>query len=255
MARCLIGLGSNLPTRAGIQPAEILQAATGRLRGECGQVLRVSRWLATHPVGGPPGQPEFANGAVLLETSFSPQQLLAALQHIETGLERMRELRWGPRTVDLDLLLYDELLMETEVLVLPHPRMAFRRFVLVPAADVAGEMVHPATGLTVGGLLERLVPPWRIAVVGEQAEQVAEIAGKKLGELVARGRVCVWPESPAGILQSLPAPHLILWLESEAKSLVQRPYSAPVLRLPADDPDAVMREVVAAVQAMEYLPT
>ena len=95
------------------------------------------------PIGGPAGQEPFLNAAALLETSLPPAELLARLQRIELHLGRTRETRWAARTLDLDLLLYDNLVLNTPYLTLPHPRMAFRRFVLEPAAEVAPEMAHP----------------------------------------------------------------------------------------------------------------
>ena len=91
-----------------------------------------------------------------LETPLPPHELLGCLQQIEGELGRRRAERWGPRPIDLDLLLYDELILTTPELVLPHPRMAWRRFVLEPAAEVAGSMIHPTIGWTVARLLAHL---------------------------------------------------------------------------------------------------
>ena len=103
------------------------------------------------------------NAAALLETDLPPAALLAALQDIERRLGRIRAERWGPRTIDLDLLLYDQLELETPELILPHPRMSFRRFVLGPAAEIAAEMAHPVCGNTIGGLVTAALgrPPER----------------------------------------------------------------------------------------------
>jgi pantoate--beta-alanine ligase len=120
------------------------------------RVVRKSSLRETAPVGGPAGQPNFLNGAVLVETSLSPRELLAQLMNVEQGLGRKRKEHWGPRTVDLDLLLYDDVVLETPELTLPHPRMTLRRFVLEPAAEIAGEMIHPATGRSIAELLEQL---------------------------------------------------------------------------------------------------
>ena len=91
-----------------------------------------------------------------METALSPPGLLAALRNVEATLGRQRRQRWAARSVDLDLLLYDDLILKSAELELPHPRMAFRRFVLEPAADVAAEMVHPLIGWTIGQLLSHL---------------------------------------------------------------------------------------------------
>jgi pantoate--beta-alanine ligase len=120
------------------------------------RVVRESSLRETTPIGGPAGQPSFLNGAILVETSLSPHNLLARLMDVEQGLGRKRTEHWGPRTVDLDLLLYDDVVLDTPELTLPHPRMTLRRFVLEPAAEIAGEMIHPAIGRSVVELLKQL---------------------------------------------------------------------------------------------------
>ena len=152
MATCLIGLGSNLGDRA-----RQLDEACRRLSA-CREVtqLAVSSYHATPPVGGPPGQGAFLNAVARLEISLSPGQLLDVMQGIEQALGRTRHMRWDARPIDLDLLLYDEVCSEAPVLALPHPRMAFRRFVLEPACEVAADLVHPPTGWTLARLLLNL---------------------------------------------------------------------------------------------------
>ena len=96
-----------------------------------------------------------------------PQALLAEFQKVEADLGRQRNEHWGPRTIDLDLLLYDDLTLADPDLVVPHPRMAWRRFVLEPAAEVAPEMLHPGTGWTIARLLDHLnQTPWYLAIAG-----------------------------------------------------------------------------------------
>lgn len=152
MATCLIGLGSNLGDRA-----RLLDAACERLQAQADIAWRgASRYLTTPAVGGPAGQGPFLNAAALVDTSLAPHQLLAVLREIETELGRQRRVRWDARPIDLDLLLYDDLQLDTPTLQLPHPRMAFRRFVLGPASEVAAEMVHPPTGWTIARLWQHL---------------------------------------------------------------------------------------------------
>ena len=113
------------------------------------EVLAVSRFHETRPVGGPAHQGAFLNGACLIETDLPPSDLLGALFAVENTLARRREERWGPRTIDLDLLLYDDIVVESPELTLPHPRMATRRFVLEPCAEIAGELPYPTADCTV----------------------------------------------------------------------------------------------------------
>jgi 2-amino-4-hydroxy-6-hydroxymethyldihydropteridine diphosphokinase len=152
MPECLIGLGSNLGNRR-----HLLQTAVARIMSDAHvQHVALSSWHETAAVGGPPGQPLFLNGALAAETSLSPPALLACLQRIEGDLGRRRRHRWAPRTIDLDLLLYDNVVCDSPTVQLPHPRMAWRRFVLEPAVEVAGAMLHPTIGWSVVQLLEHL---------------------------------------------------------------------------------------------------
>ncbi len=152
MPRALIALGSNLGDRK-----RLLDAAVQRLAATAGvQSVRASSWHETRAIGGPANQPPFLNGAAVLETSLSPVSLLEALERIEQDLGRTRSQRWEPRTIDLDLLLFDVVVVRTPKLTLPHPRMATRHFVLEPAAEVAPALVHPAIGWSVAQLRDHL---------------------------------------------------------------------------------------------------
>ena len=155
MAICLVGLGSNVGDRVGH-----IAAALAELRSlPSTHVLRHSSLIETEPVGGPAGQGPFLNAVALLETTLSPAELWSSLSAIELRLGRERRDRWGPRTIDLDLLLYDQQLVHNSELSVPHPRFAERRFVLAPAAEIAPEMREPACGRTIRQLLEQLGPP------------------------------------------------------------------------------------------------
>lgn len=116
--------------------------------------LRRSRWCATDAVGGPVGQDRFLNGALAFGALLSPAELHQQLLLVEEQLGRTRTTRWGPRNIDLDLLLYGEECRTEESLLIPHPRMTFRRFVLEPAAEVAPAMIEPISGLTINALLQ-----------------------------------------------------------------------------------------------------
>lgn len=125
-----IGLGANLDERQKqiYKALKILSTIPGI------RVVTCSPLYETEPIG--PPQPMYLNAVAELEVSLEPLQLLDALLHTETSLGRERKERWGPRRIDLDLLLYDDLRFENERLILPHPRMSERDFVLVPLADI-----------------------------------------------------------------------------------------------------------------------
>ena len=138
--RAYVGLGSNLGDREAT-----LHAAIERLRQDPEiDVIAVSTLRETEPVGYV-DQPPFLNGAVALETALAPEELLARLQAIERDLGRVREgvPRYGPRTCDLDLLLYDNLELETPELIVPHPRLTERRFALEPLVELDPQLSLP----------------------------------------------------------------------------------------------------------------
>ncbi|MFM8496482.1 MAG: 2-amino-4-hydroxy-6-hydroxymethyldihydropteridine diphosphokinase [Planctomycetia bacterium] len=183
MARCLIGCGSNQG-----RPRQYLDDARELLRAMPGVTLvAASRPRETRPIGGPPGQPAFLNGAFLLETDFSPTDVLGVLQAIENTLHRERSERWGPRTIDLDLLLYDDAVIDEPALTVPHPRMSTRRFVLEPCAEIAPEFVHPLAGCSVRDLLAAVSSDHlHVAVVGVPGSGAPEVAAAVADITLAR---------------------------------------------------------------------
>jgi deoxyadenosine/deoxycytidine kinase len=124
---------------------------------------------------------------VRLETALPPDAVVALLLAIERKLGRHRQERWGARQVDLDLLLYDQRIVESEAVTVPHPRMAFRRFVLEPAAQIAGEMRHPRLGWTLGELLAHLdSSPYYVAIAGPPGSKSPSLAEHLCGRFGGR---------------------------------------------------------------------
>ena len=150
-----IALGSNLASPFGA-PEKNVRAAIERV-GAVGEVESVSSFYTTAPVGFTE-QPDFVNAALLLATALSPAELMRSLLEIERamGRDRTHAVSKGPRIIDLDLLLMDDLVITTPELTLPHPAMAERCFVLEPLAEIAPAMVHPILRCTVAQLLARL---------------------------------------------------------------------------------------------------
>lgn len=147
----VVGLGSNLGDR--VRTLEAATDALGRLEGT--RLVARSCWHETAPVGGPPQGP-FLNGALRLETSLEPEALLAQLLTIEARFGRERRERWGPRTLDLDLLWVGGVTCSSDALTLPHPRLHERLFALEPLVDVAPDARAPATGEAYADMLVRL---------------------------------------------------------------------------------------------------
>lgn len=155
MMTVYVAMGSNLGDRAGN-----LRAAERGLASLPGTVLvRVSGYHETPAEGGPPGQGPFLNAAAAVETALEPPALLAELLRIEreAGRDRSRDqVRWGPRPLDLDVLLYGDRVIDQPGLIVPHPRMHRRRFVLAPLAEIAPHAVHPVLNQTIAELLKEL---------------------------------------------------------------------------------------------------
>jgi 2-amino-4-hydroxy-6-hydroxymethyldihydropteridine diphosphokinase len=142
-----IALGSNMG-----DPQAILEASLDTLAQTPGIILeKKSSWYKTKAIG--PPQPDYLNGCAILRVKMLPQTLLETLLAIEDKFGRVRHQHWGPRTLDLDLLLYDDLIVDQPNLQIPHPRMHERAFVLVPLAEIAPTWIEPLSGRTIQDML------------------------------------------------------------------------------------------------------
>ena len=146
-----IGFGSNIGDRL----THIQNAIDALSKTEGITLQKISSIYKTAPVGYE-AQAHFLNGVAAIQTDLSPLSLLHTLKDIETAIGRKHRVRWGPREIDLDILIYGDLCLQTEKLVIPHPEMHLRRFVLAPLAEIAPDLVHPVFQETIHALLESL---------------------------------------------------------------------------------------------------
>jgi 2-amino-4-hydroxy-6-hydroxymethyldihydropteridine diphosphokinase len=252
------------------------------------QVVRHSNWHRTRPVGGPPDQAEFLNGAAVIETKIAPLTLLAELQQIELRHGRVRTERWAPRTLDIDLLLYGNEVAETQMLILPHPRLTYREFVLQPAAEIAPRMLHPLIGWPIEQFLLHLqAASDSLAIVSPSEPLRAQLANLLIEQRAARSTDRVrfatadhhwpplwttWLELPSrkskrkiATTGELPYaaeafPKLSVLLDADVahrgadklqwSTLVRQPGRGPTLRLQTIDLQAIEAELLAAVDAV-----
>lgn len=160
MATVYLGLGTNLGDRFAN-----LKAAVAALEAVA-KIDALSRVYETAPLY-VTDQPAFLNMAVRAATNLAPADLLHRLKAIESELGRVGGVRYGPRLIDLDILMYDDRMVEAADLIIPHPRLAERRFALAPLADIAADIRHPALGRNIADLLAALTTEDEVAVAAE----------------------------------------------------------------------------------------
>jgi len=267
MAHALVALGSNLGDRAKQLNSALIELA----QLPSSRLIRRSGWFETPPIGGPAGQGAFLNGSALLWTALAPRQLLAELRSIEEQLGRVRGERWGARVMDLDLLLFDLLVIDHAATtdgpetIVPHPRMAFRWFVLEPAAAVAPWMVHPTSGWTVQALCEQLTHGADVVAVAASDPNEVAVWIERLQQQFASGlRIVAWDDYRAEANRSgFQRPKLILaFLGDDAANLPafhagarsrrmpNLPTGGPIAWIPSTGVAEAMVDAAAAIQAV-----
>lgn len=240
MSAALIALGANQGNCR-----QTFQAAINGL-AQIGDVTAVSSFRDTTPVGGPADQPQFLNAAAILRTADSPQELWRKLHRLEQSLGRVRHEHWGPRTIDLDLLLYDQRELNSAELVIPHPRLAFRQFVLEPAAEIAGDWIYPINGWSLQRLCESARSlPRLISLCGPTA---SELADRIRSQPVAEGWevTTAWADD-ARVIVVLPAAADVIEALDRRRRLVTSP---PVLWLAAAPAEHWEWEIAGALAAL-----
>ena len=226
MPQCWVALGGNLG-----DVEQTFHSALAHLRAQPGVCLgELSTIHRTAAVGdetrgdetrGDEAGGDFRNAAVGVETALAPLELLDLLQACETALGRVRVRHWGPRTLDLDLLLYGDAVLDLPRLQVPHPHLWLRRFVLDPLTEIAADVVHPVKHRTIGELRSRLlVRPFTCALAGGSPTQRQEIRAAMEWDFPSLD-FCEWPPGAAAIESNesnLIEPALIAWLGTEPGS-------------------------------------
>lgn len=253
MMDCLIAFGSNQGDRE-----RAYEAAVNSLNQHPQvEIVAVSKLHVTAAVGGPGDQSSYLNGAIRLSTTLGGEDLHQLLIQTENDLGRIRLNRWGSRTIDLDLLLYGESQISTPNLTVPHPRMSFRRFVLEPACEIAAEMIHSPSRLTIGQLIEQIETANRRVLCladGALDETLTEIAaefGRRFGSVWTLERVDQCDQINGNPMNAV----LMAYFASDGSAvdtcwMAAKNFKGPMLELPRD-PALARRELFAAVEAIQ----
>lgn len=189
---CLIAFGGNVD-----DPQQQLTAAVAALEQRGVVIERVSRQWVTQAVGGPADQADYLNAAIVASTDKHLLDMMGILREVEEQGGRRREARWGPRRIDLDLLLFGDSIHEDANVCVPHPRMTFRRFVLDPACDVAADMIEPVTGQALRTLRNKLIEgPKKIVWLTENSERLAAFLAQFVERENLNWRIVASDETP-----------------------------------------------------------
>ena len=229
MPRCYLGLGGNIG-----DVERTLSEAYRRLDCEAIRLCAASSCYVTPAVGKDAGH-AFRNSAVAIETDLTPVDLLDHLNEIEADLGRERVVHWGPRTLDIDILFYGDVVHRDDRLSVPHPACWYRRFVLEPLAEIAANAVHPTKQMTVEELLDRIsVRPMQVAVAGEAASEVHALIQELADRFDSAVHLSEWksPENSAETKRRS-EPALLLWVGSETQQFRELP-AGPLLALRDD---------------------
>lgn len=256
MTDCLISFGSNLGNSRQI----VLEAATFLESDQHVSQLQTSELLQTQPIGGPPDQPQFVNGAWRIQTSLPAADLLSLLHRIERQFGRERRVRWDSRSLDLDLLLYGDQIISATDCTIPHPRMSFRRFVLQPAVPIAGEMSHPICQTSLSNLLrclderrkaiQLIMSPSRQSVIGQRLQEWE--SEFKLGYFDFANSDSLRQENPAMLrVFDLVDQDKLSFLNERQDLFIE--HQGPVLILEDASEEQVVTEIVAAIETMRIL--
>ncbi|MFK7819436.1 MAG: 2-amino-4-hydroxy-6-hydroxymethyldihydropteridine diphosphokinase [Planctomycetaceae bacterium] len=220
--------------------AETFDQAAEMLNAAYGEVVRLSSLFSTSAVGEDAGDP-FLNAVAQIETHLTPEQLLDGLLEIEERLGRERTVRWGPRTLDLDLLLYDDVILETEKLVLPHPRCWYRKFVLDGLAEIGGKVQHPLKRVSMSQLKSQITRvPFELGIT-EADTEVGTALLDYVNSHYLDADAIPWTFGD-------PNPNLIIWHAQTSYPFQELPL-LPRLDLTREvgSPEVAIRDVLASV--------
>jgi len=259
-SQALIAFGANQgDCEAALTKAvEALENEQNVLDITCSKAIRTKAVTGESPNGESPNdsasQHQYLNAAIRVLTTWTPFELHKAMIRIEKELGREREHRWGPRTIDLDLLLVGDLQLRSDDLIVPHPRMSFRRFVLQPALDIAPDMVHPESGMTLQQLVDHLDKSGMHVVLATNDYDTANLICQKAAcevRIVSNVLQFMTQAGNARLVVSLIDESKI---DEEAEKLMRFAYNfaGPSLRLDQTlGVDMAAKELAAAFQAMQ----